>query len=382
MSERHDVAEPAGLRGLWTAALLSPWVWGGGLTVAFYQLVPDLPVQQPLIERYFCGHPIEYVTAALFFVGLAALALKWRQLRWERRSLAAGPVSLKPKMPNDAIARQINELSPGLRRTHLVQRIADANEFVRDRGSAEGLEDHLRYLAELAAERAHAGLALVRTITWAIPILGFLGTVVGITMAIANLTPDQLDTSLSSVTSGLAVAFDTTALSLALTLVLVFCMFRIERGEQQVLARVEQYGLRRLAPMFPTPPGRELPLAKAQHDAARKLLEKTDAVLAKQMELWQEALDALRRRWIESMDQQTRDMDRVLQTSLQATLEELRTQTSVLEKLSDQEVRLAKLQARLAENLDAVRNAAAFDETLHSLNAAVHLLTARTGKAA
>ncbi|MGH7128456.1 MAG: hypothetical protein ACREIV_07790, partial [Planctomycetaceae bacterium] len=110
MSERHDVAEPAGLRGLWTAALLSPWVWGGGLTVAFYQLVPDLPVQQPLIERYFCGHPIEYVTAALFFVGLAALALKWRQLRWERRSLAAGPVSLKPKMPNDAIARQINEL--------------------------------------------------------------------------------------------------------------------------------------------------------------------------------------------------------------------------------------------------------------------------------
>ena len=66
-------------------------------------------------------------------------------------------------------------------------------------------------LADQAAERLHESYSLVRTITWAVPILGFLGTVVGITMAIANVTPEQLDTSLGEVTDGLAVAFDTTA---------------------------------------------------------------------------------------------------------------------------------------------------------------------------
>ncbi|MEI2659369.1 MAG: MotA/TolQ/ExbB proton channel family protein [Bifidobacterium adolescentis] len=54
-------------------------------------------------------------------------------------------------------------------------------------------------------------MRLIRTITWAVPILGFLGTVIGITMAIANITPDQLESSLGEVTAGLAVAFDTTA---------------------------------------------------------------------------------------------------------------------------------------------------------------------------
>ena len=78
----------------------------------------------------------------------------------------------------------------------------------------------MTYLAELGSGRLHDGYALIRTITWAVPILGFLGTVIGITMAIANITPDKLEASLPEVTAGLAVAFDTTALSLALSMLL------------------------------------------------------------------------------------------------------------------------------------------------------------------
>lgn len=88
---------------------------------------------------------------------------------------------------------------------------------------------------------------LIRTVTWAVPIMGFLGTVIGITMAIANVTPEQLDSSLPEVTSGLAVAFDTTAQALGMSMVLVFGTFVIERAEQSVLNELEEFGINALA---------------------------------------------------------------------------------------------------------------------------------------
>ncbi len=59
-------------------------------------------------------------------------------------------------------------------------------------------------------------------------------------------------------------------------------------------------------------------------------------------------------------------------------LQEISDQTALLSKVVDQEEQLAGLQKRLTENLEALRAAETMEETLHSLNAAIHLLTART----
>jgi hypothetical protein len=58
-------------------------------------------------------------------------------------------------------------------------------------------------------------------------------------------------------------------------------------------------------------------------------------------------------------------------------LEQLRSQQELLLQILGQEEQLTRLQARLTENLEAVRSTETFEETLHSLSAAVHLLTAR-----
>ena len=57
--------------------------------------------------------------------------------------------------------------------------------------------------------------------------------------------------------------------------------------------------------------------------------------------------------------------------------EQLQSQTEVLTQLVGHEADLLHLQTRLTENLETVRSAETFDETLHNLTAAVHLLTAR-----
>lgn len=443
----------------WLAAVgMSPLLWGGALTVGFYQLIPYLPVQRELAERYFCGHPLEYGIAALFFLGIATLGMKLLRLSTEKSALQTEELTgadLPQTGDTEKMAGQLEEhlktLPSGWRQTHIVRRIRDACAYVRGSHSSEGLEEHLQYLADQSYDRAHESFATVRTINWAVPILGFLGTVMGITAAIANVAgnPEQLTSSLSAVTSGLAVAFDTTALSLSLSLVLVFFNNVVSLAENKVLTQVEDFACQRLVFLFPVPSkesGTTGTLADVQMAASQNLLEKTEAMVQWQMDLWKESLESMRTRWTETLaDQQTklssaleegmaatfanhsdqlaeiRDgfavafqqisqhvqqhlssgqakqsqqmdaliaalsdkttnwQDQLAETTgiMQEQVQELKGQKDVLLQVVAGEQELARLQSRLTENLEAVRTAEAFEQTLHSLSAAVHLLTAR-----
>jgi len=472
-SERRD----------WAALVLeSPLLWGTVLTVGFYALIPYLPVQRELAVRYFCAHPLEYATAALFFLGMAILGIKALKLPTERSAFAYN-LFRDPRFSTESDAHRklmllregFSTLPPRIQQSQLGERYRDVGQYLAARSSSGSLDEHLKYLAELAAERLQDSYALVRTITWAVPILGFLGTVIGITMAIANVTPDQLDTSLSEVTAGLAVAFDTTALSLTLSMLLVFGSFIVERAEQKILSRVEAVGIRDIAPAFPASMQPQSPLEAAEVKAAEQLLQRTESLIGWQVELWQSSLEELRSRWQSTLEQQQSELagairggvkttledhsqqlglvrseflegqralaqetgrlvselqqtavaqqealarqaatfwdqvgseisrlrdeqrsqtEQILesigeqirqwQTSLEqathsttAQLAELRRQGELLSAILDSEQDLTRLQERLAQNLDVVRTAGTFEETLHSLTAAVHLLTVR-----
>ncbi len=65
--------------------------------------------------------------------------------------------------------------------------------------------------------------SLVRYIIWVIPALGFIGTVIGISLALAYAGAVDLQDPnlLAELTKQLAVAFDTTLLALVLSAVLV-----------------------------------------------------------------------------------------------------------------------------------------------------------------
>lgn len=444
----------------WLAAVgMSPLLWGGALTVGFYQLIPYLPVQRELAQRYFCGHPLEYGIAGLFFLGIATLGIKLLRLSTEKSALQAGELrgaNLKPTGDSEQMADQLEDhlqtLPSSWRNTHIVRRIQDACAYVRGSHSSEGLEEHLQYLADQSYNRAHESYATVRTINWAVPILGFLGTVMGITAAIANVAgnPEQLTSSLSAVTSGLAVAFDTTALSLSLSLVLVFFNNVVSLVENKVLTQVEDFACQRLVFLFPVPSKQESAstgtLADVQLAASQKLLEKTEAVVQWQMDLWKESLESMRNRWTDTLADQQTKLSTALEEGMAATfanhteqlaeirdgfaaafqqisqhvqqhisagqakqseqmdaliaalsekttnwqeqlaettgvmrqqVQELKGQKDVLLKVVAGEQELVRLQNRLTENLEAVRTAEAFEQTLHSLSAAVHLLTAR-----
>lgn len=452
--------------------LTSGWLWGLTLTVGFYASLPYFPIMRDDAQRYFCAHWIEYATTGLFFVGMATLFLKSLRIPAEGRALQSDVLDGLAPQPGQAATATADQIEHHLRLVArhsadsiVVRRIREVCDYIRARCSADGIESHLNYLAELNAGRLHESYALIRTITWAVPILGFLGTVIGITMAIANVTPDQLSSSLNDVTAGLAVAFDTTALSLALSMILVFATFVVERTEQRQLDGVEDFLVQRLTALFPTTPSQTHSLMDAESQTAQRWIRETELLIHVQQEEWRQTLDGLRQRWNDTLERQQQQLVENLQTAAMQTLAdhsqhlgnirseigttmleganalaarweevqrnwqaeqaairedivaiwtgfreelqasakgqataisgwqgdlqdataaaaehlaELRRQGDTLERLAGQEAELLRLEERLSHNLETVRVAQSLEETVLNLNAAVHILTART----
>lgn len=399
------------------------------LTAGFYLVAPELPEVGGFVTRYFCSHPLEYISTAMFFTGVAILLQKFWRLRSENRMLDETSEFIDANLEvsdHDTLTNRLDEWCSSDERLHettLMHRVTEVLRFLKT-NRRTGLDDHLRYLAELASDHLHQTYATIRTITWAIPILGFLGTVIGITMAIANVTPEQLDSSLGEVTGGLAVAFDTTALALGMSIVLVFLSFVVERSEQQVLSEVEQFGIQSLLPWFTNA---EAPKAQPDSGVSQEMIN----------ELWAEQVTELRNVWTQMLESHSADLRDGLQREVETTLklhsdageqsreayaEALKESSSAivtqthqvlaqfderiqswqdallassqsstaqsealhqlgakLLRLQESEERLAGLQQLLVDNLKALEVADTMEQTANSVAAAVHILTARTG---
>ena len=88
---------------------------------------------------------------------------------------------------------------------------------------------------------------LPRYISWAVPILGFIGTVLGISLAadgirriIASDTGlSGLSDDLSGAIAPLGIAFDTTLIALSLSVVLTLFLSLVQRAEERILASLE-----------------------------------------------------------------------------------------------------------------------------------------------
>lgn len=414
-------------------------VWGAIATVLFYLIVPWIPGTTEFVNRYFCGHPVEYACTAMCFIGIAILWGKLRALPAEFASLKA--VAAFAEEPHDdntqSDARSFlshveqwrERLSAKFRGTVVARRLNESLRYAHGRQEG-GLEEHLRYLADLANDRLHQSFSLLRTIAWAIPILGFLGTVLGITIAIANVTPEQLDSSLPEVTAGLAIAFDTTAQALAMSLALVFGAFLVERGEQAILNDVEQFGIEHLL-------NRLTPAAEdSNQDSSRSVMVWTDSVLQQQTQIWSRRLIDLQEVWAGTMSAQANKLCAALDQETESTLqvhrdsvartqeaysdvlrqstdaivrqfqqslngfsvrvdawqnaiqasslaaaqqsEELHRFGRTLLQLTESEERLSQMQALLNDNLQSIQVVETLEQTVNSLNAAVHVLTAKT----
>lgn len=409
------------------------FVVGVPLAAAVIGLIQYGPFRNTMAAKY-TQHKCECVEVLLFCCAVSALGAKFWQSRTERAACRAAvlpPWDGQPAPVTTAggLLASLDRLPQRFRNSYLVRRVGAVLDFLCSRGSANELDDQMRALADNDSVALEASYSLTRFITWAIPILGFLGTVLGITQAISGVNPEVLEKNLSTVTDGLAEAFDTTALGLALTMVTMFISFLVERVEQGILEAVDGFVDRQLAHRFEriAPESSEFVTVVRQNSQA--LLQTTEQLVRRQAEVWAAALAQVDKRRAEVETRQQERLTAGLESALERTLETHARQLAVLHKeviaqsgglverlavlattvretgrehltavaqtaqavaattagltrLEEGGKQLVRMQELLNQNLAALGEAGNFEAAVQSLTAAIHLLTARAGATA
>lgn len=240
-------------------SLVQPLLLGMLLFLAFTAVCQLPQFSSPLLHRYMFGHPINKMSGLLFFVGMAAVGLAawnvWRQrgaLDAIRRKVtgSADQTALPERCENERQAEQdlaallrkrLAELPAGARSHYLASRLDAVFAVIARDGATPALQARFPLLADDDFAKMAQRFAFPRILVWATPLLGFLGTVVGISAAMGNLNvgaENDLAQMMGGLQSNLNVAFDTTAQALVLSIILMFGVFGVERSETQLLSEV------------------------------------------------------------------------------------------------------------------------------------------------
>jgi hypothetical protein len=114
--------------------------------------------------------------------------------------------------------------------------------------SSKDVAETVRTQADVDLGRLVTSMATVHYLAWAIPALGFLGTVRGLSggLSMAGRVGEQLQSFIDQATRHLTVAFDCTLIALVLSLILMFLVHQVQRDEEGLVLDCQQYCLEHL----------------------------------------------------------------------------------------------------------------------------------------
>lgn len=175
---------------------------------------------QSITRRFLERGVIPPLTVLLFFWGMLLLLGKWWNDWYLRRQLARWSTGLAHRPSPftasfDALTQSADDLNDGL---------------------------------QLLWRRHEESWLLPRYLSWAVPVLGFIGTVLGISLAAEGIRRiiasdaglASLSADLDGAIAPLGIAFDTTLIALSLSVVLTLALALVQRGEERLLATIER----------------------------------------------------------------------------------------------------------------------------------------------
>lgn len=126
--------------------------------------------------------------------------------------------------------------------------------------SGPDVTETVRVQAEVDQSRLVTSMATVHYLAWAIPALGFLGTVRGLAGSFSMAAHTEAETVkfIEDATRHLNVAFDCTLIALLLSLFLMFLVHIVQRDEEALVIDCQQYCLEHLVNRLYEPKGEAL----------------------------------------------------------------------------------------------------------------------------
>lgn len=206
-----------------------------------------------VVPRSFFVVIKDFEQEACFMLALWALAImgyKWRTASRESRMLDLPLISVSEGtriLPGDAgqLARPLQSL-PKKQQDYLLPRaLSTALSRFQVTASVESATDAANQVCETQSARLDSELSMVRYITWAIPSIGFIGTVRGIGSALGQ-AHEAMAGNIAGVTASLGVAFNSTFIALLISMVVMFFMHQLELVQERLVLDSYSYCENRL----------------------------------------------------------------------------------------------------------------------------------------
>lgn len=351
-----------------------------GLIYLIMFLIPDQKnaeglVTGPWIKQFFVnrGWP-QYASTFLSGWCVGVLILKAFNIQKQRRAM------LIQALPN-SIAEEVNvhnlkefhdnllNFPKKLRNTYIVNRIRKALEFFYIRQSNPEVSQMIAAQSEVDANKVAGSYSMVKVFLWAIPIMGFIGTVLGIGAAIGEFgnvlaggggaevaaegaggTGDIME-ALTPVLGSMGMAFDTTLLALVFSIILAFPASALQSKEEDVVTDVDEYCVDNFLKRLSDGSG-----GTAQFEGDAELLKAVGEAMAENQKAMMGKFESVQKEMATNLEKQT--------TSHQKIADAIDKQLEGIEK------RTEKYETRLDEGYFAAIAAKVnvLSEGIHNLN--------------
>ena len=119
----------------------------------------------------------------------------------------------------------------------LLELVKKACTKFRANHSAESAFMIVESQSRINRDKSESRQSGIRYLLWAIPSIGFVGTILGISQSLAIANTGDIDL----ITSTLAVAFDTTLVALVLSLIMMFSYHALQEATETLHHEIEEY---------------------------------------------------------------------------------------------------------------------------------------------
>lgn len=181
----------------------------------------------------------------LFFWAFAMMGYKTRSTLHERtlhqRSLinVGAGVSI---LPEDArsYTRPLQALNEREQKALLPRALVAALNRFASTENVQDVAEAVKTVCETEYERLESELSMIRYIAWAIPSIGFIGTVRGIGDALGQVY-EAVEGDIAGVTASLGVAFNSTFIALLISILLMFLLHQLQLIQERLVLDTQHY---------------------------------------------------------------------------------------------------------------------------------------------
>ena len=146
-------------------------------------------------------------------------------------------------LSNDSIKSALYELDTmkhNLSETPLIRVLRSSLRRFLVSGDIHSASEVVESECAALANKNEAENSMIRYLIWAVPSIGFIGTVRGIGEALSQ-ADEALAGNISGMTSSLGVAFNSTLVALVISIILMFLLYQLQRLQDSLIVSVNDY---------------------------------------------------------------------------------------------------------------------------------------------